>query len=103
MSILTLPVVLLAVAFGILQIWLGFVGLGYLAGDWGTWVSWGSIALLVFTRIMLPLTIGTYFGVVEVYGYPWWAGVLVAAPGIVFMVPAYIGVLVQTIKEQFRG
>lgn len=103
MSLLALPVMLLMVAFGILQIWLGFVGLDYIAGEWGGWLAWGSIALLVIFRIMLPLTIGTYFGVVEVYDYEWWVGVLVAAPGIVYMIPAFVIALVETIKEKFRG
>lgn len=37
---------------------------------------------------MLPLTIGNYLAVTNVYGYEWWIGVLVAAPGLLLILPA---------------
>ena len=97
---MSLALLVTMLVFGILQIYLGLVGLYYIGGGW---LTWGSIAFSLFFRIMLPFTIGTYFGVVEVYDYEWWLGVLVAAPGILFMVPAFVTALIETIKEQLRG
>jgi len=68
------------------------MGIDYLLG------MWAAIAalVLVFTfRFMLPITIGSYFGAVEVLGWPWWGGVLFAAPGLVFILPAVLGGIVE--------
>lgn len=72
---------------GIAQLYLGYVGIE----DWlGFGWALGALALAFFTRIMLPLTIGTYWAMTKVFGYEWWVGVLVAAPGLLLIVPAMV-------------
>jgi hypothetical protein len=72
---------------GIAQLYLGYVGIE----DWlGSGWALGALALAFFARIMLPLTIGTYLAMTNVFGYEWWVGVLVAAPGLLLIVPAMV-------------
>lgn len=79
-----------ALALAVSQLVLGSMGLDYLLGWWAVAIA---IALLAFLRISLPFTIGTYFGATAVMGWPWWAGVLCALPGLIFMVPAVVAML----------
>lgn len=83
-------------ALGIAQIYLGWLGLDYLV-DW--WAPWVGLALALLAGFMLPFTIGTYFGATEVLGWPWWAGVLIALPGLIFMVPALIAILAEKLTR----
>lgn len=69
---------------GIAQLVLGFGGIDY---HLGSWFAWGSV-ILAFLGFTIPITIGTYFGVVDVLGLPWWLGILIASPGIVLMFPS---------------
>ena len=39
---------------------------------------------------MFPLTIGTFFGALDVFGWPWFGALALAAPGLLFIVPAMI-------------
>lgn len=72
---------------GIAQLYLGYVGIE----DWlGSGWAYGALALAFFTRIMLPLTVGTYMAMTNVFGYDWWIGVLVAAPGLLLIAPALV-------------
>lgn len=82
-------------AFAIIQIWAGFVGVEYHLGFW--WAV-GALGIALFARIMLPLTIGAFFGVTDVWGYHWMIGLLVAAPGLLFMVPGLIGAAIAGIR-----
>ena len=75
------------IIFGILQIWLGYVGI-----DWHFGELWalGAVAVAFIFRITLPLTIGTYFGAVDVMGWDWYVGLSIAAPGLLFIVPSMV-------------
>ena len=79
---------------GITQIYVGFLGIEYNFGE--IW-AWGAICLAFFLRIMFPLTIGTYFGAVDVLGWPWYGGVALAAPGLLFILPAMVTSVIQTV------
>ena len=72
---------------GIAQIYLGYVGIE----DWlGSAWALCALGLAFFARIMLPLTVGTYLAMTSVYGYDWWIGAIVAAPGLLLIVPAMV-------------
>ena len=59
---------LLFVAVGIFQIWLGYVGIEH---HFGTGWAIGAIVAAFGFRVMLPLTAGSYFGAVDVMGWEW--------------------------------
>lgn len=83
-GILLLPIFLLV---GLAQIYLGYIGVEH---HLGFWAAIAAIGVMFVFRIMLPITIGSYFGAVDVLGWPWWGGVLVAAPGLLFIAPTMI-------------
>lgn len=81
---LLLPVVILA---GLAQLALGYVGIEYHLGFLAAAIAVGAA---IFFRFFLPLSIGCFFGAVDVLGWPWWGGVLVVAPGLLFLIPAMV-------------
>lgn len=83
-GILLLPIFLLV---GLAQIYLGYIGIEY---HLGFWAAVAAIAATFMFRFMLPITIGSFFGAVDVLGWPWWGGVLIAAPGLLFIAPAMV-------------
>lgn len=78
------------IAIGVVQLALGWAGIEHHLGWWG---GVGAVFLFFFFRFTLPITVGVYFGVVDVLGWPWWAGVLIAAPGLLFVVPTIIAAI----------
>jgi hypothetical protein len=98
-SILGLAGFLLLIVIGLVQLVLGFLGLEYLVGFWAAAVGLG---LVFFLRIMLPMTVGSYFGAVDVLGWPWWAGVLIVTPGFLFVVPGFVLGLYEDVKRGQR-
>ena len=76
---------ILFLGVGIVQIYAGFLGIEYHLGYWWAVAAIGASFLL---RIMLPLTIGTFFGAMDVWGWPWYGAAAFAAPGLLFIIPA---------------
>jgi len=78
---------ILVMIAGLAQLYLGYIGIE----DWlGSAWALGALGLAFFARIMLPLTIGTYLAMTNVYGFEWWIGAIVAAPGLLLIVPALV-------------
>ena len=88
---------LLYLFFGLFQIILGYVGIEYHLGQ--PWAI-SAVVIAFWLRIVLPLTIGTYFGIVDVIGWPWWAGLLIATPGIIFIVPAFVTFVITKLVQK---
>ena len=72
---------------GLVQIVVGYLGIEYhLGSGWAI----GLVIASIFFRISFPLTIGTFFGALDVFGWPWFGALALAAPGLLFIVPAMI-------------
>ena len=84
-------------AVGIVQIWLGFLGIEYLTH---TFVAFLAVLALFFARIILPLTIGTYFGAVEVMGWEPIVGIFLAVPGFFFILPSMLLAAMEPLFSQ---
>ena len=80
---LRILLVLIFCGIGVVQLILGFDGIDY---HLGSGFAWGSL-ILAFLGFTIPITIGTYFGVVDVLGWPWWLGILITLPGTVLVLP----------------
>ena len=52
---------------------------------------------------MLPLTIGTFFGALDVWGWPWYGALLFAAPGLLFTLPGAVGLALVGVVNLFKG
>ena len=82
---------------GIVQIYVGFIGIEY---HLGSGFAFGALFLGFFFRIMFPLTIGTFFGALDVWGWPWYGALAFAAPGLLFIVPALVTGAISTLVEK---
>jgi len=82
---------------GIVQVYVGFIGIEY---HLGSVVAFAALFLAFFLRIMFPLTIGTFFGALSVWGWPWYGAAALAAPGLLFIVPALVTGAVSTLFEK---
>tara|TARA_B100001057_G_scaffold488706_1_gene573622 strand:- start:652 stop:1095 length:444 start_codon:yes stop_codon:yes gene_type:complete len=82
---------------GIIQIYVGYIGIEY---HLGAGFAIGALFIGFFFRIMLPLTIGTFFGALDVWGWPWYAALAFAAPGLLFIVPALVTTAIGSLTTQ---
>ena len=82
---------------GIVQIYVGFIGIEY---HLGSGFAFGALFIGFFFRIMFPLTIGTFFGALDVWGWPWYGALAFAAPGLLFIVPALVTGAISTLVEK---
>ena len=69
---------------GVVQIYAGFIGIEYHLGYWWAIAAVGASFLL---RIMLPLTIGTFFGIINVLEWHWVIALLLTLPSLIFITP----------------
>lgn len=83
------------IVVGLLQITLGFAGIEYHLG--GFW-AFAAIVAALWLRFLLPVTIGSYFGAVDVMGWEWYVGVAIAAPGLLFVAPSMVMVALDGMK-----
>jgi len=53
---------------------------------------WALVALCaaLLLRFTLPVTIGAFFGAMQIWGWHWALALLFAAPGLIFMLPGVI-------------
>ena len=88
---------ILFLVVGIVQIYVGFIGIEY---HLGSGFAFGALFIGFFFRIMFPLTIGTFFGALDVWGWPWYGALALAAPGLLFIVPALVTGAISTLVER---
>ena len=82
---------------GIVQIYVGYIGIEY---HLGAGFAIGALVLGFVFRIMFPLTIGTFFGAMDVFGWPWYGALAFAAPGLLFIVPALVTGAISTLLRK---
>ena len=84
-----MPIILfvLFLIYGVAQIIAGYLGI---ADGFGT--IWAIVGLIIafFFRFTLPITIGSFFGAMTVWGWHWFFALLFAAPGLIFIVPGIL-------------
>ncbi len=83
---------------GIIQIIVGYLGIEYHLGS--GWAIGCIIASFLF-RITFPLTIGTFFGALDVLGWPWYGAALFTLPGLIFIIPGAVGIALAGIGNMF--
>ena len=87
---------ILFIVYGIAQLVLGYAGIDFHLG-----AVWAGIALfgaLIF-RFTLPITIGAFFGAIDVLHWHWALAALFAAPGLAFIIPGVIISIVEGVKK----
>ena len=93
-----LVLVLAYLAYGLIQIYAGYVGIEHHLGN-----GWAiaAIAAAFLLRLMLPLTIGSFFCAMNVWGWHWSLALLFAAPGLLFvalLVPGFLAALIGRLR-----
>jgi len=78
---------LAAIAYGLTQVVVGYIGIEEAFGTF--WAIVALIAAFMF-RLSLPLTIGAFWGAMEVLDWHWALALIFVAPGLVFIIPGMI-------------
>jgi hypothetical protein len=91
----TTVVVLLLLAFGVLQIYAGFIGLNHQFGFW--WAVAGMLVFVIFQN-GLPLTVGGFLAAWNVWGWHWSLAALFAAPTLLLILPGAAATLLDRAK-----
>ena len=63
---------------------LGYLGFQYF---FGTTIAVLLTILCIFFRFSLPLSIGTFFGIIYVLEWHWFFAILISLPGVIFFTP----------------
>lgn len=82
--------------YGIALIWAGYIGIDYhLGSGWAI----GAVVVAFLFRFSLPITIGAFFGAMNVWGWPWYGALIFAAPGLAFMALMIPGMLASIFEK----
>ena len=95
----TLGVVIFLIV-GLVQIYAGYLGIEYHLGS--GWAIAVVIATLFF-QFPIILTVGTFFGALDVWGWPWYGAAVFAMPGLLFVLPGVVGVAVAGLANLVKG
>lgn len=87
---------LLFLVYGLVQIYAGFIGIQHHCG--AGWAI-GALAAALFFRFSLPLTVGAFFGAMNVWGWHWVWSLVFAAPGLLFMLLMIPGSIATAFKK----
>jgi hypothetical protein len=78
--------------FGIAQLVAGFAGIEHGLGvGW----AWAALAVAFIFRFTLPITIGAFFGAMNVWGWHWLLAAIFAAPGLALVVPGVLAAIIS--------
>ena len=87
--------VLLFFIVGITQAVIGYMGIEF---HLGSIAAIFALVVAFFFRFMLPLTIGTFFGALDVLGWPWYLALIFTAPGLLFALPFMVAAILDGIS-----
>jgi putrescine transport system substrate-binding protein len=94
------PMFALAVflAYGVAQIVAAYVGIEH---HWGGVAAGLLIGVSFLFRFTLPITIGSFFGAMDVWGWHWAVAAIFAVPGLLLLAPGAIMSLLIAAKQAF--
>ena len=92
--------VLLMLGIGLAQIVIGYIGIEY---HLGAGLAIGAVVLAFVFRFSLPLTVGTFFGAIDVFGFSFIVALLITLPGLLLMVPGAIAAGIAGLASSFKG
>ena len=85
---------------GIAQMVIGYLGIEY---HFGSGWAMGAIVLALVFRFSLPLTVGTFFGAMDVFGFSFIVALIITLPGLLLMVPGAIAAGIAGLSSSFKG
>lgn len=87
---------LLFLTYGMAQVIAGYVGIDFHLGE--VWAVIAIIAAFMF-RFTLPITIGAFFGAMNVWGWHWALAALFVAPGLAFIILGLILSIIEGVRK----
>ena len=92
--------VILLLGVGLAQMIVGYIGIEYhLGSGWAI----GAVVLALMFRFSLPLTVGTFFGAMDVFGFSFIVALLITLPGLLLMVPGAIAAGIAGLASSFNS
>lgn len=90
--------VILIFGFGFVQIYAAYLGIDY---HWG--VIWAVIIIgaSLFFRFIPAITIGAFFGALDVWEWHWFFSLIFAAPSLIFVVPGLLAHFLDSMRTRF--
>ena len=92
--------VMLMLGIGLAQMVIGYIGIDY---HFGAGWAIGAVVLALVFRFSLPLTVGTFFGAMDVFGFSFIVALLITLPGLLLMVPGAIAAGIAALASSFKG
>jgi hypothetical protein len=80
--------------FALAQLVAGYTGIQH---HLGTVAALIALFLALYARFTLPLTVGAFFGALNVWGWHWIWALVFAAPGVVFVGLMFPGFLLASV------
>jgi hypothetical protein len=84
------------VAVALAQLGVGFAGI---QDGIGTGWAYAALILAFVFRFTVPITIGAFFGAMNVLGWHWLFALLFAAPGLFLIVPGFFASIFSLVKR----
>ena len=91
---------LLMLGIGLAQMVIGYIGIEY---HFGAGWAIGAVVLALMFRFSLPLTVGTFFGAMDVFGFSFIVALLITLPGLLLMVPGAIAAGIAGLASSFKS
>ena len=92
--------VMLMLGVGLAQMVIGYIGIDY---HFGAGWAIGAVVLALMFRFSLPLTVGTFFGAMDVFGFSFIVALLITLPGLLLMVPGAIAAGIAGLASSFNS
>lgn len=96
---LMLGAVVLFLFLSLFQFIVGYMGIEH---HFGTFGAIAALIGLFFFRFTIPFTIGAFFGAVNVLGLNWFFGFLIALPGVAFIIPSALVIILAPISKRYN-
>ena len=90
--------VILMLGIGLAQMVIGYIGIEY---HFGAGWAIGAVVLALMFRFSLPLTVGTFFGAMDVFGFSFIVALLITLPGLLLMIPGAIAAGIAGLASSF--
>ena len=92
--------VIFLLVVGLAQMVIGYLGIEYhLGGGWAI----GAVVLAIMFRFSFPLTIGTFFGAIDVLNLSWIVALIITLPGLLLMVPGAIAAGIAGLSSSIKN
>ncbi|WP_439587519.1 hypothetical protein [Hydrogenophaga sp.] len=94
----------LVMVFGMLGVGIFMLAIGWagIEHQFGFWWGVAAVAGALLFKFTLPLSVGAFFCAYSIWGWHWAFALLLAAPGLIFMIPGLVAAMAGAFRQR-RG